>query len=231
MRTFVFLPCLLLAVPSYAQTHGSDIELAIEAGKIVTDERVYAAELGETIPNEVDEPGFDSPPGTFPAGTSVGFSIVDSLRLWDGSDFETIPAETMSVRFGSALGPVTTPIVPGIVDGFSLNVAADGSWHRHFDFVLGSPAASGIYLLAMQLHSSDPGIGASEPFYIVFNQNDTELVHDAAIGYMLATTAAVPEPGYRAITIVAVLGVVLARGVTACYRSSIGTNFRGVSPV
>jgi hypothetical protein len=190
MRTIVSI--LLFATPAFAQIHGGDVELDVVGNQVVTAQRVYGAELGEIIPNEVDEPGFDSLPGTFPSGSSIRFSILDSLRKWDGSGFDMIPAETLSVRFGSSLGPITTPSTPAIADGFNLNVASNGSWHRHYDFVLNSPASAGIYLLQLQLSSSNAGIASTDPFFIVFNQNDTELNHDAAIEFVRSLT--VPEP-------------------------------------
>ena len=52
---------------------------------MVTNHRVYAAELGEIIPNEVDEPGFDNLAGTFLAGSTIRF--FDSRRT---SEMETV---------------------------------------------------------------------------------------------------------------------------------------------
>ena len=189
MKVLIIL--LMMSSSAFAQLHGGDIGLTVVNGKITTNESVYGAELGEIIPNEVDEPGFDSEAGTFPAGSSIGFSILDSLRKWDGTDFDTIPMETMSLSFGSSLGPISTPATPLIVEGFDLNVSADGAWHRHFDFILSGPASTGIYLLQMQLDNSDSGIVTSDPFYIVFNQNDTELNHDSAMAYV---GSSIPEP-------------------------------------
>ena len=208
MRTIFSI--LLFTTPAFAQIHGGDVELVVVGNQIVTGQRVYGAEFGEIIPNEVDEPGFDSLPGTFASGSSIRFSILDSLRKWDGSGFDMIPAETLSVRFGSSLGPITTPLTPAIVDGFILNVAGDGSWHRHYDFVLNSPASTGIYLLQLQLSSSDPGISSTLPFFIVFNQNDTELNHDSAIEFVRSLT--VPEPPSIAIAMtLSFVGVFRAR--------------------
>jgi hypothetical protein len=201
---------LLSATPALAQ-HAGDIELQVVDGTIVTNERVYGAELGEIIPNEVDEPGFGSMPGTFPAGSSVRFSILDSLRKWDGTNFDTIPTETLSMGFGTSLGPISTPATPRIVAGFDLNVAADGSWHRHYDFVLNSPASTGVYLLQLQLESSDGGIAPTDPFFIVFNQNDSELNHEAAISFV-ESSLTVPEPSSVAlVTIVSCAAVVRTR--------------------
>jgi hypothetical protein len=175
--------------------HGGDIELQVVNGQIVTNKRVYAAELGEISPNEVDEPGFDNSTGTFSAGSKIGFSILDSLRQWDGHDFENIANETMSVHFGTSLGPAVTPEQPSVVSGFELPVSEEGEWHRHYDFVLNDPADPGIYLLQLQLSSDDPEVQQTEPFVIVFNQNESELNHDAAIEFAeLQFNQNIPEP-------------------------------------
>jgi len=175
--------------------HGGDIELQVVNGQIVTNKWVYAAELGEISPNEVDEPGFDNSSGTFSAGSKIGFSILDSLREWDGHDFENIANETMSVHFGTSLGPVVTPDQPSVVSGFELPVSEEGEWHRHYDFVLNAPADTGIYLLQLQLSSDDPEVQETEPFVIVFNQNESELHHDAAIEFAeLQFNQNIPEP-------------------------------------
>ncbi|TWT73569.1 hypothetical protein Pla123a_39050 [Posidoniimonas polymericola] len=208
-KMHAFCLVILSAGPASAQLHGGDVDLTVSGGKIVTGQRVYGAELGEILPNEVDEPGFDSDPGTFPAGSSVGFAFVDSLRVWDGIDFDEIAPLTMSTQFGSSLGPVTTPSTPGVVEGFALNVAADGSWHRHLDYLLNPPATNGVYLLSLKLGSSDPTIGDSEPLYLVFNQNVDESVHDAAIDYVKARVAGIPEPA--SVVLLAVLGAALGK--------------------
>ncbi len=182
----IFLLFFLVSLASNAQSedlHSGDIELQVTEGQIVTNRQVYAAELGEIIPNEVDEPGFDNLAGTFSSGSKIRFSILDSLREWNGTDFETLAEETISMSFGSSLGPVTTPAQPGLVTGFELPTSRDGAWHRHYDFVLSAPASTGIYLLQLELSSSDDLVGATDPFFIVFNQNDTQLNHGAAIEY------------------------------------------------
>lgn len=176
--------------------HAGDVFPDVQDGRVVTQARVFGSELGELAPNFTDEPGFDALPGTFPVPSSVGFNILDSLRKWNGSDFSTIPSEQLEIDFGP-LSSIFTPPTPSVVPGFSLPVGGAGEWHRHLDFTLGSPASSGVYLLQMELFSSDVGLEPSLPFYLVFNQNDTEVNHDAAIEY--ATSVLVPEPGSLAI--------------------------------
>lgn len=201
--------CLLPAGTLMAQdVHEGDVELDVIGGRILTDERVYASELGEIVPNESDEPGFDNAPGTFPVDTSVGFEILDALRKWDGTDFDDIAAETMSLGFGTSLS-VTTPGSTETVVGFDLPVEDNGEWHEHYDFSLNAPASDGVYLLQMRLTSTASNIAPSLPFFIVFNQNADEAVHDAAIGFM---EASVPEPATGVIVLMMLtLGIVRRR--------------------
>ncbi len=202
--TLIVAVCLActLSGPALAQ-HAGDILLEVESGKIVTgliDEdsgtvttgvRVFESEFGEIFPNFTDEPGFDNDPGTFPFPSNIGFNILDSLRKWDGSDFDAIPTEQVSIGFGP-LTPVATPLAPAIVPGFTLPVAATGDWHRHLEYTLTGAASTGIYLLTLELFSDASGIDKSDPFFLVFNQNDTEENHEAAAEYV--ETNIVPEP-------------------------------------
>ena len=71
----------------------------------------------------------------------------------------------MSITFGTSLGPVVTTQEPSVTTGFELAVSGDGAWHRHYDFTLNAPARTGIYLLQLQLKSSDLQIAATDPFF------------------------------------------------------------------
>jgi|GEM_PF-830988 len=195
------LACVLLASPAHAQ-HAGDIFLAVEGNTIVTKiesqpgeqtpQRVFASELGEVFPNFTDEPGFACAPATFPIGSRVGFRIMDSLRRWNGADFSTVPAESLEVAFSTLA--VLTPATPQQVEGFTLPVNASGEWHRHLEFTLGAPAASGVYLLQLQLLST-ADLNPSQPFWIVFNQNEPEAIHDAAIEWVEFNLANPPPCG------------------------------------
>lgn len=148
-------------------------------GVATPDIRAFAATLGVAFPNFTDSPGFDCLSGTFPFPSSNGFRIRKALRLWDGTDFHVIPAERMEIAFGP-LGPVLTPMTDEIVTGFTLSVGSNGQWHRHLEYTLGDPADAGVYLLELELFSSVPTIGQSDPFWLVFNQNSSADDADAA---------------------------------------------------
>jgi hypothetical protein len=182
---------LIWASTALAQVHAGDIILTLDGGGIVTGglsadsytpRRVFGATLGVTFANFTDNPGFDCVPGTFPVPSRNGFRILDSLRVWDGSDFHLIAAPTMEVAFSTL--SVTSPPTPSTVEGFTLAVGSNGEWHRHLEYTLGSPADPGIYLLQLQLYSNSGGIGASLPFWLVFNQGRPTSEHEAAVTWV-----------------------------------------------
>ncbi|MBX7166600.1 MAG: PEP-CTERM sorting domain-containing protein [Pirellulales bacterium] len=190
--------------PSALAQHAGDIVLKVQGGQIVpgalgandefAQQCVFGVELGEIFPNFADEPGFDSTAGTFPVPSSNGFRLLDAVRAWDGSDFDAFSSERMGVGFGP-LPDVLTPISTSTVTGFTLPVAADGTWHRHLEYLLSSPADDGIYLMKMSIFSNHAGVAESDPFYLVFNNNMSEVDHDAAIAWVEENMCnPVPEP-------------------------------------
>lgn len=144
--------------------------------------RVFAAWFGE-LPDFTNDPGFDSEVGTFSPGSVNGFNIRRALRLWNGVDFNQIPDEQIEMRFGP-LGPISTPTDDTPVEGFGLSVSPGGIWHHHIGFTLTQPARAGIYLLELELWSDQPGLLTSDPFWIVFNQNEPDSVLDEAIAWV-----------------------------------------------
>lgn len=177
----------------------SDIEIRTANGRLVTGtldegafvrERVFASELGEVVPNITDEPGFDAADGTLVPGTSLGFNILDAVRVWNGSDFDAISDSTMTMSFLTL--EATSSTTPGqTVNGFDFLVDANGGMHDHPAFILNSPATDGVYLLELQFTGG--GFADSDSFWIVFNQNSDEMIHDAAIDYVREFI--VPAPG------------------------------------
>ena len=152
----------------------------ISEGTIVHDARVFAAEFGEVFENFTDEPGFDSDAGAFQPGTSIGFNVLDAVRVWDGSDFDAPSPVTFTIGFATE----SVETGSGFVPGFDLPVAPNGEWHKHLNYVINDPAPAGIYLLSMELWSTDPGLAPSASFHIVFNQNADEAEHDVAIEFV-----------------------------------------------
>jgi hypothetical protein len=204
IRSIAIASSLTLALASGALAgpiHAGDVFLTTDGGRITTGRydagvftpgRVFGSEFGEIAPNYSDEPGFDNLPGTFTPGTSIGFNFRKALRVWNGSDFNTIAPVQIEFSYGP-LGPVATPLTDVLTSGFSVAVAANGEWHEHYDMTILAPATDGVYLLEMELFSDQPGLGASLPFWFVFNQNTSELIHDEAIEYVEQNI--VPAPG------------------------------------
>ncbi|MFO0857332.1 MAG: hypothetical protein U0640_08265 [Phycisphaerales bacterium] len=204
MYQFIVLSVALSAfVPAALAQHAGDVGLGIENNRIVTGlfdngaftpgQRVFGADFGELFPNFTDEPGFDSLPGTFPVGSSIRFNVLGGSRVWNGTEFgSTIPADQISIGFGPAT-PVLTPLTDVLTPGFSLAVESTGEWHRHLEYTLQSPATDGVYLLAMTLTGDHVSMQESLPFWYVFNQNQDEAVHDAAIDWVNENL--VPTPG------------------------------------
>ncbi|MBL0871233.1 MAG: hypothetical protein IBJ18_11730 [Phycisphaerales bacterium] len=203
LKTFVPATASLALLASggscFAQ-HAGDIGLGLVDSRIVTGEitpqgefapgtRVFASDFGELLPNFTDEPGFDNLPGTFPFPSSIHFTVNGRIRKWDNGAFSTDPiTERIEIGFAE-MSPVLTPLVNEPIEGFGLTVSTNGEWHRHLQYTLQEPASDGIYLLELVLTSSVPTILPSRPFWIVFNQNRTELEHDEAIDWVVTNLA------------------------------------------
>jgi hypothetical protein len=131
-----------------AQPHTSDIELALDGGRITPAAfgagpgRVFVAEMGRSFANFTSDPGFDCQPGTFPFPSRNGFRVMDALREWNGSDFTEISSEALEISFSTLLA--VTPPAAQTVEGFTLAVGSNGTWHRHLEYTLvdalGGPA-------------------------------------------------------------------------------------------
>ncbi len=170
--------------------HAGDVLLTVENGRIVTglvDEggtnvrsnvRVFGTRLGEIGPNFTDEPGFDNDPGTFAVGSRIGFNVRRAVRVYDANQFGTVGGD-FEIAFGPLNIQTAGSDVP--VPGFSLPVGINGEWHTHLEYTLLSPATEGLYLLELELYSDQPGINPSLPFWIVFNQNQSESSHAVAL--------------------------------------------------
>ncbi|MFG0293914.1 MAG: hypothetical protein ACF8MJ_12285 [Phycisphaerales bacterium JB050] len=210
---------LLTAMSSTVFAHGFDVWVNFENGQIVTGEadkttspvtftpgvRAFEAEFGEIpgFPNLIDEPGFYTE--HLAPGTGIGFNILDALRTWNGSDFNTIASQTMSI-FGDPFpdGDVaTTPASANeFVPGFQfIEADSNGFFDDHPTFQLNNQA-DGIYLLSLELFTDAEGIANSDPFYIVFGSNiDGSLGDDEAFEEQIeaavdfVNSSIIPAPG------------------------------------
>lgn len=184
---------LAVAASTAFGQHAGDIFLENIDGQLTTglrdetttihDHRAFPSEFGEFFENFTDEPGFDSDIGEFTPGTNIGFNVLDAVRVWDGQNFDTMSPVTFTISYSG----FEVETGSGFVEGFALPVNSNGEFHRHLNYVINDRAPTGVYLLQLQLWSDDPGLRASEPFYIVFNQEEHELIHDQAVEWVAAT--------------------------------------------
>ena len=172
-------------VPVGKETFRIETSLLVAKGDPIPGERVFAAEMGEAgVPHATDEPGFDAEPGTFWAGTRLTFACPDGLSLFTGDG--VVPAG--DERFAISYLTLSRTVGSGPVEGFPLFVTVDGGWHRHFVFEAtradGGLPQPAIYVLPMVLATDQPGVEASEEFFLVFNDGMSEEEHDAAIAWV-----------------------------------------------
>lgn len=166
-----------------------------ETARGVAPARVFAADFGEAgIPRYATEPGFDAAPETLAPFSRLGFNATAPLRHFDGTTANPVGDERLELSFLI----LSTTVGPKPVAGFDLAVPADGGFHQHLAFELfsaGAPlAATGVYILELELYSTDGETAPSEPFWIVFNDGASEEEHDAAIAWVEENLAGAGTP-------------------------------------
>ncbi|MEQ9096235.1 MAG: hypothetical protein RIE32_08235 [Phycisphaerales bacterium] len=194
-----------LTLTSATLAHEGDIGLKIVDGRIVTGivedgpggefvvpgERVFAAEMFEFGGRiYADEPGLFAAAGEFPDSDLV-FDFASPVQRWNGAGFESA-TQTFTLEFGPL--SATSPLA-GSAPGFGIGVGPAG-FDEHYDFYL-NDAETGVYLLALDLSSSEAGIGSALTTYLVFNNGEDEGVHDAAIHYV--EDVIIPAPASLAV--------------------------------
>lgn len=189
--------------------HAGDIGLVVEAGRIRSvlvdakgfgpEQRAFEGEFGaDGVPWFSADPGYDAEPGTFSPGSRVGVRFAAALSVWDGSGFmptssdgamsgERLRLSYLSLNATSSAGPAP---------GFDLAVQPDGGWHIHPSMeLLAAPGAAepdvGVYLVQLEVYSTDPAIAASESIWLVLNAGASEEEHEAA--YAAAREIVDPE--------------------------------------
>ncbi len=204
----------LFAGTALAEEEHFDVWLTLSGGSLVTgaiseDElttidgvRVFGAELGEILPDFSDEPGIQGIDGTFAAGDRFGVTIRRAVRAWNGTDFTTMAASRFQLDFGPQT--MVSPTMDLLVGGIELAADSEGGIHDHPSFTLLDPS-SGIFLLELSLTSIGGTYGTTEPFWIVFNNGETEEAHEASIQW--ANDNLVPTPGVLTLAGVGVLAM------------------------
>lgn len=158
----------------------------------------------------------DGGPQAFAEGSVLSVSFTAGLKKWDGAAFVdagvsqakgyrgsnaaiSTPAENFAVS--SDVAPFDSLSLPAVAAGYG----ADGpEVHNSLRWaILGdgssstSPVADGIYLLSLQLSSTQTNLAASDPYYFVVHKNAsitsvTEAVN--SLGLAANRIQVVPEP-------------------------------------
>jgi hypothetical protein len=176
----------------------------------------------------------DGGPQAFAADSvlSVGFS--DGLKRWNGSMFADAAATQLKAFRGSNVdistpqenfaitsdsGPFDSVSVPAVAASYGSEGA---EVHNGIRFALlgdgSSPTsanADGVYLLTMQISSTQSGISASDPYYFVLNKNGAAQDVAAAVGSLGVAPSlvqwVVPEPASASLAAIGAIGLVQLR--------------------
>jgi hypothetical protein len=207
-------------------------------GETFPGQRIFGYDFQEDPldPYVIGDPGFNTVgPSMLPPGSQLSFNVLapavfglpSNLTYWNGSgavSFGSAPSgETLRLNRGTqdrTIGGGTSAIA-----GFAIDTAeANGALHEHLSsFLQGSDgnvnpgdgvvAADGIYLVPLELASSDPAIAASLPLFLVYNNGLDEEVHDMAIEWVETNLVPIPEPASISLGLfgIFVLGAVAAR--------------------
>lgn len=216
LRTVSLVAPAFVSLVALQGTTLADISIQIDAGRMFTAfipedggastlDRVFEGEFLAVGPSVfADEPGFQVPDGTLPGDSFVGVNIRKAVRSWNGSDFLTNSASTMTLEYGP--NSWTSPAIDSLVVGPQIQSDPLGGLHEHPDFYLDTPHDDGIYLLELEL-SSSAGLQTTDPFWIVFNWNQSLGEHETAIQWVRDNL--VPAPG--SLAFLGAFGVIASR--------------------
>ena len=174
--------------------------------------------------------GYDATtnPEPFPVGSKFVLGFIDGLKSWNGSAFADAGASEAEAYRGTSVapsalartsdsGPFASLEFPG---GAGISYASEGSEvHNTVNYrMLGdgnsdtSFLPDGIYLLSMQLSSSDQSIAASDPFYFMLTKNGASDLEEAIAWLPIDSSLVqviVPEPSMLSISVVGLLSVIV----------------------
>ncbi|MEL6498313.1 MAG: GC-type dockerin domain-anchored protein [Planctomycetota bacterium] len=200
VAAFACVPGVVAAQPGI---HEGDIVLGVDVDRLAVSDGTTDDLTGDFIWTEcafgvelesfarTPNPGFDTLFNTFPPSSAIAYAHRAALRQWNGSDFDTISAETLRMSFGPLAGATTPPSDPSTpVLGPFVGVNSNGEYHNHFTFRLelgGSPAdgpeSQGVFLAELEMQIDDGSLLPSDPFWLVINNNADSAEVIAALDY------------------------------------------------
>jgi hypothetical protein len=175
----------------------------------------------------------DGGPQAFATGSVISAGLLDGLKFWNGAAFVDAGATQLKAFRGSnpdiatpaANFAVTSDVGP--FDSLSLAAVADGygsegaGVHGSFRWALlgdgSSPTSAspdGVYLLKLQLSSTQIGLAPSDPYYFVLHKNASPAAVAAAVASLPVApelVQVVPEPGTFVLLAAAAVGIACAR--------------------
>lgn len=208
----------LTASSSYAQTHAGDIELLLINSRLATSGGSYLGPLNGrvfqgTFPSAGfnSNPGFDSAAGLLQPGEAIRFDFVREVLYWNGTALTTSP-RSMTVSLGSTRSTLSPTDISG-KPGFEIAGGdAQGAFHQHPFFSIGSGAPTGLYGVVLTLGPAGTStFGTSEPFLMAFSRDASALNPQAGLDAMAATLVAVPEPSTLGLAVAGAAGVFVWR--------------------
>jgi hypothetical protein len=161
-------------------------------------------------------------PQTLAEGSVLSIGFADGLKRWNGAAFADAGATQLKSFRGSNVHVSSPPENVAITsdsgpfDSVSLAAVAAGyggegaEVHGSIRYALlgdgtspTSTSADGVYLLTMQISSTQPGLSASDPYYFVLSKNGAAAdvvaaVHSLGVAPGLVQWL-VPEPGGAAL--------------------------------
>ena len=206
-----WMPACVLAIATalplaaHAQLHEGDVTITVQAGQIavsgadhfhnVNGLPIFEGDLGDLAggPYKTDDPGYDSPVGTFAVNAIVNYRALGSLSFWDGTSWTNAVPSGVALQLDGNGGETTQWTgsgVSGDVLGLIGQAGSDGKVHEHIDLSVtgANRTVAGAYLIQLQLVSD--GLADSSPFYMAFNRGlSAPSFHQA-----LDAITAVPEP-------------------------------------
>ena len=144
-------------------------------------------------------------PQSIAAGSTLSENFTAGLKLWNGSTFVDPGTEQIGVFPGDQTAPTDQAITSdsgpftGITyPAIAVNYEPDDHFEARFR-LLGdgtnplTPSQDGVYLLSLQLTSTQAGLAPSDPFYFLLRKNASDATTIAAVNALTTARGIAPE--------------------------------------